>query len=103
MLTTTVPTTHYLLPDDADRSDPLTGCLNRAGIEADLNAWWAGVPDHTRLCVAMVDIDRLAEANEQFGYRSGNEILKAIAQPHQATRAARAAGQAFAPPAQSAT
>jgi flagellar motor switch protein FliM len=31
------------------------------------------------------------------------EILKAIAQPHQATRAARAAGQAFAPPAQSAT
>ena len=31
------------------------------------------------------------------------EILKAIAQPHQATRAARAAGQAFAPPTQSAT
>jgi hypothetical protein len=31
------------------------------------------------------------------------EILKAIAQPPQATRAARAAGQAFAPPAQTAT
>ena len=47
-------------PDDADRSDPLTGCVNRAGIEADLNTWWASVPDHTRLCVAMIDIDRLA-------------------------------------------
>ena len=87
-------------PEEADRSDPLTGCLNRAGIEADLNAWWAGVPDHTRLCVALIDIDRLAEANEQFGYRAGNEILKAIARLLEANRSdnvqvARFSGQRF--------
>jgi diguanylate cyclase (GGDEF)-like protein len=87
-------------PDEADRSDPLTGCLNRAGIEADLNAWWAGVHDHTRLCVAMIDIDRLAEANEQFGHRVGNEILKAIAKLLEANRSdnvqvARFSGQRF--------
>ena len=87
-------------PEEADRSDPLTGCLNRAGIEADLNAWWASVPDHTRLCVAMIDIDRLAETNEQFGYRAGNEILKAIAKLLEANRSdnvqvARFSGQRF--------
>jgi diguanylate cyclase (GGDEF)-like protein len=87
-------------PEPSDRSDPLTGCVNRAGIESDLNAWWASMPDHTRLCVAMIDIDRLAETNEQFGYRAGNEILKAIAKLLEANRAnnvqvARFSGQRF--------
>jgi diguanylate cyclase (GGDEF)-like protein len=87
-------------PEPADRSDPLTGCVNRAGIEADLNNWWASVPDHARLCVAMIDIDRLSETNEQFGYRAGNEILKAIAKLLEANRAdnvqvARFSGQRF--------
>lgn len=87
-------------PEEADRSDPLTGCLNRAGIEADLNAWWASVPDRARLCVAMIDIDRLAEANEQFGYRAGNEILKAVAKLLESHRSdnvqvARFSGQRF--------
>ena len=67
------------VPEDADRSDPLTGCVNRAGIEHDLSVWWAGVDNHERLCVALIDIDRLAETNEKFGYRVGNEIIKAIA------------------------
>ncbi|MGO9112362.1 MAG: GGDEF domain-containing protein [Thermoguttaceae bacterium] len=87
-------------PEQSDRSDPLTGCVNRAGIEADLNTWWASVPDHTRLCVAMIDIDRLSQANEQFGYRAGNEIIKAIARLLEASRAdnvqvARFSGQRF--------
>ena len=88
------------IPEEADRSDPLTGCINRAGIEHDLGTWWAGVSDHTRLCVALVDIDRLAEANAQFGYRVGNEILKAIARLLDANqsdyvRVARFSGQCF--------
>ena len=87
-------------PEEADRSDPLTGCINRAGIEHDLGTWWASVTDHERLCVAMVDIDRLAETNEQFGYRVGNEILKAIARLLDANqsdnvRVARFSGQRF--------
>lgn len=87
-------------PEDSDRSDPLTGCLNRAGIEADLNLWWVGVPDHTRLCVAMIDVDRLAETNEQFGHRTGNEIIKAIARLLESNhsdnvRVARFSGQRF--------
>jgi diguanylate cyclase (GGDEF)-like protein len=87
-------------PEEADRSDPLTGCVNRAGIEADLNNWWASAPDRSRLCVAIVDIDRLAEANQQFGYRVGNEILKAIAKLLESNRSegvevARFSGQRF--------
>ncbi len=87
-------------PDELDRSDPLTGCINRAGIEHDLGAWWASVTDHGRLCVAMVDIDRLAETNGQFGYRVGNEILKAVARLLDANksdtaRVARFSGQRF--------
>jgi diguanylate cyclase (GGDEF)-like protein len=87
-------------PEEADRSDPLTGCINRAGIEHDLGAWWSSVTDHTRLCVAMIDIDRLAEANEQFSYRVGNEILKAIARlleinQSDSVRVARFSGQRF--------
>jgi diguanylate cyclase (GGDEF)-like protein len=87
-------------PQTTDRSDPLTGCLNRAGIEADLGAWWTGVADHSRLCVAMIDIDGLAETNSRFGYRAGNEILKAIGKLLEADRAenvhvARFSGQRF--------
>ena len=87
-------------PAEEDRSDPLTGCVNRAAIEAHLNTWWAGVADHTRLCVAMIDIDQLAKINEQFGYRAGSGILKAIARLLDANRAdnihvARFTGQRF--------
>jgi diguanylate cyclase (GGDEF)-like protein len=87
-------------PEESDRSDPLTGCVNRAGIEADLNTWWASASDHSRLCVAVIDIDRLAEANEQFGYRVGNEILKSIARLLESNRSdgvevARFSGQRF--------
>ena len=87
-------------PAEADRNDPLTGCVNRAGIEAHLNTWWASVADHSRLCVAMIDIDRLAETNGRFGYRAGNGILKAIAKLLDANRAdniqvARFTGQRF--------
>jgi diguanylate cyclase (GGDEF)-like protein len=87
-------------PEECDRSDPLTGCVNRAAIEADLNAWWASSSDRSRLCVALIDIDRLAEANEQFGYRVGNEILKAIAKMLESNRSdgtqvARFSGQRF--------
>jgi len=87
-------------PEETDRSDPLTGCVNRAGIEADLHAWWASVADHTRLCLAAIDIDRLAETNAQHGYRAGNGILKAVAKLLDANRAdnvrvARFSGQRF--------
>ena len=66
-------------PTADQRNDPLTGCVNRAGIEADLAAWWDEDPEHRcRLGMAMVDIDRFAEVNQQYGYRVGNEILRAI-------------------------
>lgn len=67
------------LPEPDQRNDPLTGCINRAGVETELTDWWASTTDRQRLCMAMVDIDRLAEVNEQFGYTVGNEILRAIA------------------------
>lgn len=87
-------------PDEADCNDPLTGCLNRTGIEAELNARWSSVADRGRLGVASIDIDRLSETNEQFGYGVGNEILKATARLIEKScsdnfRVARFSGQRF--------
>ena len=50
--------------------------------------------------MAAIDVDRLAEVNEQFGYGVGNEILKTIARLLESNRAdnipvARFSGQRF--------
>ena len=51
-----------------------------------------------RLCVALIDIDRLAETNEQFGYRVGNEILKGIAKLLEANRSDNVRAARFSGP-----
>jgi diguanylate cyclase (GGDEF)-like protein len=59
-------------------ADELTGCITRAGIEANLAARWQGDLAGRRLCAVMLDLDHLAQVNEQSGYRIGNGILGAI-------------------------
>lgn len=65
----------------ATRNDPLTEIANRAGLEASLFEWWESDPQRVRqLCVAMIDIDYLAQINQEYGYRVGDQLLRTVAQ-----------------------
>ncbi|MCA8922958.1 MAG: EAL domain-containing protein [Planctomycetes bacterium] len=56
--------------------DPLTGCLNREGMEAELATLHAdGIP-----CVAiLIDLDDFQRVNETWGYASGDLVLREAA------------------------
>jgi diguanylate cyclase (GGDEF)-like protein len=61
--------------------DPLTGLYCRSGLEAVTWEWWRDDPTRQRLAsIAMLDIDRFAEINEQFGAVASDQILFAVAQ-----------------------
>jgi diguanylate cyclase (GGDEF)-like protein len=88
-------------PGAAVRNDPLTGICSRSGLEAALLDWWRNDPQRIRrLAVAMLDLDQFGRINEQFGYRTGDETLRAIGQLLDKERqgeatVARFAGQRF--------
>ena len=62
-------------------SDPLTGLINRRGIEhlleKEYNGWKAG--EHP-LTVGIGDLDHFKEINDQYGHDAGDEILRQTAQ-----------------------
>ena len=61
---------------DAQRRDPMTGCLSRAALEADMATLRDADPARSRrLCAAMLDIDRFGKINEQFGSGVGDQVL----------------------------
>ena len=65
---------------DAATRDPLTGLLNRSGIDA----WFEAVlpvldPAHEQLGVAYVDVDRFKEINDVHGHSAGDRVLQALA------------------------
>jgi len=61
--------------------DPLTGILDRMGLEANLQQWWEKDPQHTRhLSIAMLGIDQFAKLNRSHGYLAGDRVLCALAQ-----------------------
>ncbi|GII22920.1 sensor domain-containing diguanylate cyclase [Planosporangium mesophilum] len=60
--------------------DPLTGLLNRAGIQS----WLATAllelhPDVEQLAVAFVDVDRFKHVNDSHGHSIGDEVLRRLA------------------------
>jgi diguanylate cyclase (GGDEF)-like protein/PAS domain S-box-containing protein len=59
--------------------DPLTGCLNRAAVLAELERAVAG-PDVERLAVLFVDLDRFKSVNDTHGHAVGDELLTVVAQ-----------------------
>ncbi len=57
--------------------DGLTGMYNRSGLEAVFHEWWRDDPSRIRLVsVALLDLDRFARLNEQYGVTVGDRVLQ---------------------------
>lgn len=68
--------------DDARRAmmmDPLTGCWNRAGLEALFQHQWE-FAQNTGLIfgIALVDVDNFKTINDTFGHLTGDGVLKEL-------------------------
>ena len=57
-------------------TDPLTGLLNRAGLEHELSAWPSDTPPSV---VAIIDIDHFKSVNDRLGHDMGDHALTAFA------------------------
>lgn len=63
------------------RRDPLTGALNRRGIEEVLRGELdRSKRGHTPLCLALIDIDRFKMINDTAGHAAGDEVLCKVAE-----------------------
>jgi len=59
--------------------DPLTGLFNRRYIDEQLAQRLAAVhPGESRLLVAMIDIDKFKQINDQHSHQVGDEVLRAL-------------------------
>jgi diguanylate cyclase (GGDEF)-like protein len=58
------------------RADPLTGCLNRRGLEERLDAELAEAQRHARnLSLLVIDLDGFKAVNDRDGHAAGDELL----------------------------
>lgn len=64
---------------DLARTDPLTGLLNRRGIEEQLPETLARFANPVRTGFLMIDIDLFKKYNDRFGHEQGDQCLKKIA------------------------
>jgi len=64
--------------DDLARRDPLTGVLNRRGLDPLLRAS-ARLPIGETAALLLVDVDRLKEINDSLGHLAGDEYLQTVA------------------------
>lgn len=63
------------------RHDPLTGALNRKGLEEILAREMARQKRRgSRLCVALLDVDNFKLLNDTYGHATGDEALRHLAQ-----------------------
>lgn len=59
--------------------DPLTGVLNRRGMEEELKRTWKLFQrEQSPLCVLLFDIDYFKQYNDNYGHQQGDECLKAF-------------------------
>jgi len=62
------------------RHDPLTGALNRQGLDEALNREVSHVRrKETPLCMALLDIDNFKKINDKLGHATGDEALTHLA------------------------
>jgi len=66
-------------------SDPLTGLLNRRGLQATLLAALPSAAAHNILAVYMLDLDQFKPVNDQHGHDVGDELLVVAASRLRAT------------------
>ncbi|WP_168224920.1 diguanylate cyclase [Azoarcus sp. DD4] len=59
------------------RHDPLTGALNRKGLDEALAREIARARRHgSSLCLALLDVDNFKQLNDTFGHRAGDDALR---------------------------
>lgn len=60
-------------------TDPLTGLINRRGLEDELNRRLATFKRHREpLSVLFVDIDHFKKTNDEFGHEAGDKVLRSV-------------------------
>ena len=63
------------------RYDPLTGVLNRKGLDEALEREIARARRHSSsMCVGLLDLDNFKQLNDTFGHRTGDEALRHLAE-----------------------
>ncbi len=77
------------------RTDPLTGCLNRLGIEERLAAGLSlAAREHRPLAVAVLDLDHFKDVNDTYGHATGDAVLQELVRRvTSATRASDSIGR----------
>ena len=60
--------------------DPLTGALNRRGLNSELRAREAAIPDGKGLCVVVMDLDNFKTINDLHGHQTGDEVLQGFSE-----------------------
>ncbi|OHT82545.1 hypothetical protein BKG68_21120 [Mycobacteroides saopaulense] len=63
----------------AANRDPLTGLLNRRGMQAMFELALGRRPDPPTVVVMVADVDRFKELNDAYGHEAGDRTLQAIA------------------------
>ncbi|RMI30400.1 GGDEF domain-containing protein [Nocardia stercoris] len=64
---------YWILRMDA-LTDPLTGLLNRRGLDYYVSSWFQpGI--HDSIALMTIDLDRFKQVNDTFGHRVGDEVL----------------------------
>jgi diguanylate cyclase (GGDEF)-like protein len=69
------------LVDESLKQDPLTGLVNRIGLETALWSWWKeGFHQAHVLCAALFDVNGFAQLNSDYGSARGDQVLREIGQ-----------------------
>lgn len=63
----------------AANRDPLTGLLNRRGVQAIFEYLLGKRPNPTTVVVMVADVDRFKELNDTYGHEAGDRMLQAVA------------------------
>jgi len=56
-------------------TDPLTGLVNRRGLDNQLSLAWKGAQDGRPFTVMLLDLDDFKDVNDAFGHHAGDEVL----------------------------